>query len=1041
VFRVVHRQRDFSSQKDLFQREGNFVEEKTPCDVVRWVTGECMTHLGKKIIVAWSLFFASVFAATPVIMVDFNQYGRGDAEVNESGYTSWPVATSSSSSMTISGVTVTVAQNGSVGTGLTSTWYKAGIQSPYYARLVCDGLTVQDGNAGGSVAMTLDGLPAGTHTMLTYLNTVDGNVYADVAITVDGTTVVKSVVPSNRATSTNSSAYAYFSFTATAGKTVKIVFTPNSASSSAYKNIVLNGFALNVPNTAKQASSPYPADNDYHADADAGSIKLSWNAANGAVSHDLYFGTDSTTVATSTQALYSKISATAETVTGMTVLNNYFWRVDERDANGVVTPGAVWQFAPRHLAFPGAEGYGRFARGGRGGKVVHVSSLADAGVGTLREAVENDIGPRTIVFDVSGIIILQSRLTLASNNITIAGQTAPGKGICIRSAPFGFSGVSDGIMRFMRIRLGGGQTYDGTGLQGSDHCIFDHNSVSWTIDESFSSRSGKNITLQRTMLAEALNVAGHQNYPAGTAHGYAASISGDIGSFHHNLLADNDGRNWSLAGGLDANGYYSGRLDIFNNVVYNWNDRPTDGGAHEVNFVANYYKPGAATTLKLALNAQFDGFPGTQQYFCSGNIVKGVYDNPSAAHNGCVSDTANHDPWVNAAFFPSYATVQNVTDAYKDVLSDVGATLPIFDDHDQRMIKETWTGTYTYKGSVSGLPGLPDNEADVGGYESYPALTRAANFDSDDDGMPDWWESLHGLSTNSAAGDFSESNADPDGDGYTNLEDYLQWMATPHYDLDVSTPIQINLASYSRGYQTKPTYTITSNTCATSSITDSILTVTAKSTCGIFTLDFTAKDNAGSSKVRTLGFHVNGSTTAVPQFTKHGTGASSQTVIIDSSIVGFYFSWINATNVSVQGVPAGISAVVDATAKTVTFSGAVTAPVGVYTYTLTTVGGSSDVTRTGVFTVDALSSSSTSSSSSSSVGASSSSSVMAGIQMHDKVLNLSNANGWTRLYNTAGVLKFSARTQTQIDLSLLPRGVYIVKTGQASETTGIIRVP
>ena len=135
---------------------------------------------------------------------------------------------------------------------------------------------------------------------------------------------------------------------------------------------------------------------------------------------------------------------------------------------------------------------------------------------------------------------------------------------------------------------------DGMGMASGNNSIFDHCSISWTIDEAFSSRSGLNITLQRTLISEALNEAGHKNYPAGTQHGYAASIGGEIGSFHHNLLAHCAGRNWSLAGGLThGTTTYAGRLDIRNNVVYNWRNRTTDGGAHEVNFVNNYYKPGA----------------------------------------------------------------------------------------------------------------------------------------------------------------------------------------------------------------------------------------------------------------------------------------------------------------------------------------------------------------------------------------------------------------------------------------------------------------
>ena len=382
-------------------------------------------------------------------------------------------------------------------------------------------------------------------------------------------------------------------------------------------------------------------------------------------------------------------------MTGLYSMKTYYWRIDELDSQKGVTAGDVWYFRPRHLAFADAEGYGRFARGGRGGVVVHVTNLNDSGAGSLRAAIENDVGPRTVVFDVSGIIALASRLTLTSNYVTVAGQTAPGKGICIRAAPFGTAGAQDDVIRDVRVRLGAGMTYDGMGLEGSNHCIVDHASISWTIDEGFSSRNGLNITLQRTMIAEALNDAGHQNYPAGTLHGYAGSISGDTGSFHHNLLAHNEGRNWSLAGGLAANGNYAGLLDIFNNVVYNWGGRATDGGAHEVDFVANYYKPGAATSIFVALNAQYDSFPGTQQYYFAGNVMPGYFDASTQSKGREVTVPPNgYSPWVTTPFFPSYATVQTAAEGYKNVLSDVGCTQPVFDDHDTRIVKETLNGTH-----------------------------------------------------------------------------------------------------------------------------------------------------------------------------------------------------------------------------------------------------------------------------------------------------------------------------------------------------------
>ncbi len=140
------------------------------------------------------------------------------------------------------------------------------------------------------------------------------------------------------------------------------------------------------------------------------------------------------------------------------------------------------------------KGNGRFAIGGRGGVVVHVTNLNDSGPGSLRDAIETDRGPRTVVFDVSGIVKLSSRLTLNQNYVTVAGQTAPGKGVVLRAAPFGMSGVNDVAVRHVRVRLGAGTTFDGMGLTGSNYSIIDHSSISWTIDEAFSSRNGKNIT-------------------------------------------------------------------------------------------------------------------------------------------------------------------------------------------------------------------------------------------------------------------------------------------------------------------------------------------------------------------------------------------------------------------------------------------------------------------------------------------------------------------------------------------------------------------
>ena len=538
------------------------------------------------------------------------------------------------------------------------------------------------------------------------------------------------------------------------------------------------------------------------------------------VSHDVYFGTIPSAVRNANRAsaeFKGNQIAASYLASKLSSMLTYYWRIDEIDSEGNATKGNIWYFHPRHLAFPGAEGYGRFARGGRGGVVVEVTNLNDSGPGSLRDALTGTYGPRTVVFTVSGLITLKSDLTISQPYITVAGQTAPGKGICTRGCQFGMSGGRDVIIRYIRSRPGdiAGITLNGSGMAGSDHCIMDHCSISWGIDEEMSTRSSRNVTLQRTLISEALNIAGHKNYPAGTAHGYAASIGGDVGSFHHNLLAHCEGRNWSMAAGLDASGFFAGRLDIFSNVVYNWGHRATDGGAHEVNFVNNYYKPGAATTYFKALNAQYGNFPGTQRYYFAGNVMPGHFDERTqtagriATGKNGGSPPANYCPWVDAPFFPSYATIHSAVDAYRIVLSDVGCNQPMIDEHDARVIRETSEGTYTFTGSAphGGSPGLPNSQGDVGGWEDYFQRVRPANWDSDHDGLPNWWENLRGSNPNSARNHFSDSNADPDGDGYTELEHYLNWMPSPHSATAPGIAVSVNLVPFSAGF-IRPNYTV-----------------------------------------------------------------------------------------------------------------------------------------------------------------------------------------------------------------------------------------
>ena len=826
--------------------------------------------LGASVLVAG---LASEVLAATVVKVDFDMSGRNSSEVTEPNYIPWVVSGVASKDTTLNGVKIQVAK-GNAGTNLKSNWYKASVQSPSYAKLVGDGLTVEDGNSGGEISLTFSNLSAGSHSLLAYLNNVDdlsNTTYSNIDVYVNNVKQA-TVKPTVRALSTTAAATAYVTFSVSGtGASTVITFKPGT--SATYKNVTLNGFELDVPNAAAQAKDPSPSDLDMHASHDNGALTLSWAAASGAKKHQVYFGTDSSAVSSataSTASLYKgEQTGTTYKVTGASVLTSYYWRIDEVDGNGNVTKGNVWKFQPGRLAFEGAEGYGRNAVGGRGGKVVYVTNLNDDGAGSLREACTADIGPRTIMFKVAGMIQLKSRLVCNHDYTTIAGQSAPGKGITIKSAPIGFTG-NDMIVRFMRVRLGYGPTFDGMGLTGGNNSILDHASISWTIDEAFSSRGGKNITLQRTLISEALNVADHQNYPAGTGHGYAATIGGDIGSFHHNLLAHNEGRNWSMGGGLDGDGYYAGRLDIFNNVVYNWESRVTDGGAHNVNFVGNYYKAGAASrVLDYVLSAELEGTgKGTQEYYFHNNILQlndgsfkcdGTKDDCGRRYTLSNDQELTWNVWHSEPYFPSYATVQSAKAAYKDVLSDVGQRMPVLDNHDQRMIRETLGGTYSATGSVSGLPGIPDREtdvkdtADIKGWEPYPSVSWANDYDSDLDGLPDWWEKMYGYNPNSKSGDFSESNRDRLGDGWTELERYLEWMARAHYTFAKGETQVIDLAQFTKGYS-GGTYTVKAPTGVTATVSGSKMTVKlADNFAGAGYIQFTLKDNAGDTFSRMIG--------------------------------------------------------------------------------------------------------------------------------------------------------------------------------------------
>jgi hypothetical protein len=898
----------------------------------------------------------TIGALAAPLKVDINNTGRPLTEGLDPAFTPWSMTQNwfpggNTTTATFDGVTVTFTRTGSVGTALKTGYWKEGVQSTVYnVKLTGDGIKVDTPDAtaealGSQIEMRIAGLSPGIHSLLLYLNNWDGTTsLAPLDILVNGTQVINNLPVSLRVTDNNNATTAYLNLTAVAGQDVVVLVKAETSGAETSKNVHINGFEIDNPNVLAQANNPVPDNANEHVDADTGALTLGWGTATlGAASHNVYLGTSSAAVDSATTGSPEfKGSQAANTylATGINTHLTYHWRIDEVAAGGAVTKGNVWNFRPRRLAFPGAEGYGRFARGGRGGAVVKVTNLNDSGPGSLRDAILGNTGPRTVVFDVSGLITLQDDIIISGTMpyITIAGQTAPGKGICIKRQQLAMSGARDVVFRFMRVLVGkeSGETQNASGMAGVDHTIMDHCSLGWGIDEGLSTRGGRNLTFQRCNLSEALNVAGHQNYPAGTAHGYAASIGGDVGSFHHNLLAHNEGRNWSMAGGLDGAGYYAGKLDLFNNVVYNWRSRTTDGGAQQVNFVNNYYKTGAATTLFTALNPQYGGFPGTQQYYMSGNVMPGKFTESNQAaglsigtENGGTlpqNSTPPYSATVGAPFFPSHATIHTATNAYKQVLSDVGCNQPMIDNHDTRLITETLTGTYTYTGSVSGRKGLPDTTNDVGGWEDYGNEIRPANWDTDNDGMPNWWETIKGLNTNSLAGDFSEGNGDPDGDGYTRLEEYLNWMAAPK--TDCATTVDVDLALLSRGYTSSPVYSLSSPVNGTVTLVSgnqARFTPTTPNTAAVGSFTFTVTDSAGDSMTQTVGVRILAA--AIPAVvTIAATDATAGEFGADQAI-GFTISRTGATTTGLT-VPVVASGTASSGNDYSGFGGSVTIPAG-----------------------------------------------------------------------------------------------------------------
>ncbi len=456
-------------------------------------------------------------------------------------------------------------------------------------------------------------------------------------------------------------------------------------------------------------------------------------------------------------------------------------------------------------AFPGAEGFGRYVTGGRGGKVYHVTNLNDAGEGSLRWAL-NQNGAKTIVFDVSGTIHLKSSLDISKGNVTIAGQTAPGDGICVADYPMQIK-TNNVIVRYMRFRLGnknvqvnGADGWDGFGGFDQSDIIVDHCSVSWSIDECLSIYGNKNTTVQWCLVAQSLQDAGHSK----GSHGYGGNWGGSGASFHHNLIAHHESRVPRL--GPRYTTQLDERMDMRNNVFYNYCGNGCYGGeAMNVNIVNNYYKPGPGTAqigttkqeriagLGIRTESYITSYPDYAptlhvwgKYFVEGNVNPkynavtndnwqyGIYNQINASSNdGLYNEEVKDSIRLSQPIDYVVTTTHTAEQAYEKVLAYAGASLHR-DTFDDLMVSDTREGLATYTGAGN-HKGIIDSQEDnrpadaSDDWSAWPTLNSApAPADTDRDGMPDDWEAANGLNPNDAS-----DGAITTSDGYTNLEHYL----------------------------------------------------------------------------------------------------------------------------------------------------------------------------------------------------------------------------------------------------------------------------
>ncbi|NUN97358.1 MAG: pectate lyase [Candidatus Omnitrophica bacterium] len=441
----------------------------------------------------------------------------------------------------------------------------------------------------------------------------------------------------------------------------------------------------------------------------------------------------------------------------------------------LIEPGVVGaeRVEPEVIAFPGAEGYGRFSTGGRGGDVYAVTNLEDSGPGSLREGIVSARGPRTIVFRVGGTIELKTPLKIRHSGLTLAGQTAPGEGITLKDQTLVLEDADNIVIRHLRVRLGDKNKGPKAGpdaitVNDCDRVILDHVSASWGIDGIQDIRRCKNYTLQWCIFSEALNDSIHPKGP----HAMCASFRAPLGNItiHHNIFATSRDRHPTIGGSVQDPQWI---IDFRNNLIYNWS-----GAANvcdnQVNLINNYFRPGPESDPKRLPIAMKASLPDKARGHMSGNFFEGRNDltennylaldferwlGPESNYKyaGTIQDWKVEEAYDLGADTPE---TDSALEAYEQVLERAGAAHPR-DSVDKRLIEDI----RNRKGR------LIDSQDEVGG---WPELVGGAPpTDSDSDGMPDEWETAQGLDP----ADPTDRNGDSDTDGFTNLEEYLHSLA------------------------------------------------------------------------------------------------------------------------------------------------------------------------------------------------------------------------------------------------------------------------